>query len=90
MKIILHCLLIGAMMVINFFPIFAVLMTANFRWQSEENLQALVDIQPNRPILVSEYWPGWFDHWFEPFHNTQSTEGKHCNDLIVQPCDCAV
>jgi hypothetical protein len=51
-------------------------MTANFKEESIANLKKLLELQPNRPILVSEYWPGWFDHWFEPIHNTQSVSGK--------------
>ena len=54
---------------------FSVLMTANFKAQSIENMEALLSYQPNRPILVSEFWPGWFDHWFEPIHNTLSVNG---------------
>ena len=50
-------------------------MTANFKAQSIENMEALLSYQPNRPILVSEFWPGWFDHWFEPIHNTLSVNG---------------
>ena len=46
--------------------------TTNFKYDDTENLDALLALQPNRPILVSEYWPGWFDHWFEPFHDTLS------------------
>ena len=50
------------------------LMTANFRWDSEENLKKIKELRPNSPILVSEFWPGWFDHWFEQYHNTLSEE----------------
>jgi len=50
------------------------LMTANFKWKSEEELQRIKELRPNAPILVSEFWPGWFDHWFEPNHNTLSEE----------------
>ena len=57
------------------FFFFSVLMTANFKAQSIENMEALLSYQPNRPILVSEFWPGWFDHWFEPIHNTLSVNG---------------
>ena len=52
-------------------------MTANFKFESTENLDALLALQPNRPILVSEFWPGWFDHWFEPIHNTLNIEGTN-------------
>ncbi len=49
---------------------FSVLMTANFKYDSTENMDVLLKLQPNKPILVSEFWPGWFDHWFEQIHNT--------------------
>ena len=60
-------------------------MTANFKFESTENLDALLALQPNRPILVSEFWPGWFDHWFEPIHNTLNIEGKQFS-LKVHSC----
>ena len=44
-------------------------MTVNFKYESKENMDALLSYQPDRPILVSEFWPGWFDHWMEPVHN---------------------
>merc|ERR1712179_320183 len=31
------------------------LMTANFRWDSEENLKKIKELRPNSPILVSEF-----------------------------------
>ena len=52
-----------------------VLMTANFKYQSIENMDALLELQPHRPILVSEFWPGWFDHWLEPVHNILNLKG---------------
>ena len=42
---------------------FLVFMTANFKYEGTENMEKLLEYQPNRPILVSEFWPGWFDHW---------------------------
>ena len=50
-------------------------MTANFKYQSIENMDELLKLQPNRPILVSEFWPGWFDHWLEPVHNILDLPG---------------
>ena len=66
--------LIPLIFLYHFLP---VLMTANFKFESTENLDALLALQPNRPILVSEFWPGWFDHWFEPIHNTLNIEGTN-------------
>ena len=54
-------------------------MTANFKKDSIENMESLLELQPDRPILVSEYWSGWFDHWFEPVHNNQTVVGTNCN-----------
>ncbi len=51
-------------------------MTANFKYSSIENLDKLRELQPNRPVLVSEFWPGWFDHWFNPIHGTLSIDGE--------------
>ena len=39
-------------------------MTANFQNESIGNMDKLLELQPDRPILISEFWPGWFDHWF--------------------------
>ena len=50
------------------------LMTANFKWNSEAELARIKEIRPDSPILVSEFWPGWFDHWFEPNHNILSEQ----------------
>lgn len=48
------------------------LMTANFKCNSEEELIKLKELRPNAPILVTEFWPGWFDHWFETNHHILS------------------
>jgi len=48
------------------------LMTANFKWHSEDELKRIKELRPDAPIFVSEFWPGWFDHWFEDNHNTLS------------------
>ena len=50
-------------------------MTANFKFNGEAELNQLRALQPNRPLHVTEFWPGWFDHWFEPFHNILSLKG---------------
>ena len=50
------------------------LMTANFKWGSEDELRRIKEIRPDAPVLVSEYWPGWFDHWFEKNHNVLPEE----------------
>jgi beta-galactosidase len=29
----------------------------------EKGMAALAELRPGDPVFVSEYWPGWFDHW---------------------------
>jgi beta-galactosidase len=36
----------------------------------EKGMDALAQLRPGQPLLVSEYWPGWFDHWGHP-HETR-------------------
>jgi len=36
----------------------------------EGGMDALARERPNQPLFVSEYWPGWFDHWGHP-HETR-------------------
>ncbi|XP_019645342.1 PREDICTED: beta-galactosidase-1-like protein 2 [Branchiostoma belcheri] len=45
-----------------------VLMTANFNFNPKKQLGALKKIQPNRPMMVMEFWSGWFDHWGRDHH----------------------
>jgi beta-galactosidase GanA len=50
-----------------------VLATANFQDRPVYELALLKNYQPNKPLMVMEYWTGWFDHWTEK-HHTRSTE----------------
>lgn len=34
-------------------------------------MDALAKERPDQPLFVSEYWPGWFDHWGHP-HETRA------------------
>ena len=27
--------------------------------------------QPDKPLMVAEVWPGWFDHWGERHHKME-------------------
>lgn len=44
-----------------------VLKTVNFQ-DVGSNFDDLKVIQPNRPMMVMEYWTGWFDHWGKQTH----------------------
>lgn len=39
----------------------------------EKGMDALAEVRPGQPLFVSEYWPGWFDHWGHP-HETRPVE----------------
>ena len=43
--------------------------TVNFQDNVEKHLAALADMQPDKPLMVSEFWSGWFDHWGEKHHS---------------------
>ncbi|CAH1154971.1 unnamed protein product [Phaedon cochleariae] len=50
-----------------------VLATANFQNDSIHELTVLKAHQPRKPLMVAEYWTGWYDHWTES-HHTRSVE----------------
>lgn len=47
--------------------------TMNFGNRPEQAAQVAAKAYPGRPLMVMEYWNGWFDHWGEP-HHTRSAE----------------
>nr|XP_023025003.1 beta-galactosidase-1-like protein 3 [Leptinotarsa decemlineata] len=46
--------------------------TVNFGDSPENYLGRLNELQPNKPLMVMEFWIGWFDHWTDN-HQTRST-----------------
>ena len=50
-----------------------VLATVNFNKDPAERLEKLRLFQPDKPLMVAEFWPGWFDHWGEK-HNTMRVD----------------
>ncbi len=58
--------------------------TASFGSRSTERLAALRAHQPSGPLMCSEFWDGWFDHWGAHHHTTtveQST--RDLDDLLA-------
>ncbi|XP_066506979.1 beta-galactosidase-1-like protein 2 [Hoplias malabaricus] len=45
------------------------LRTLNLRKLNYDDLKFLEAVQPNSPMLVMEYWSGWFDGWGSLHHN---------------------
>ena len=42
--------------------------TVNFAFDAKEHLAKLREYQPEGPLMVTEFWSGWFDHWGEQRH----------------------
>jgi len=42
--------------------------TVNFAFEAKEAFAKLREYQPEGPLVVMEFWSGWFDHWGEPHH----------------------
>lgn len=42
--------------------------TVNFAFNASEALTRLREYQPEGPLMVMEFWSGWFDHWGEEHH----------------------
>jgi beta-galactosidase len=38
--------------------------------QHQSQMDKLAAFQPGKPLVVTEYWPGWFDYWGHP-HQTR-------------------
>ena len=46
----------------------------NFRNDMKRNIGQLNQLQPNKAVMVAEFWVGWFDHWGEGHHKIDSNE----------------
>ncbi|MFD8493719.1 beta-galactosidase family protein [Amycolatopsis sp. NPDC059657] len=55
--------------------------TASFGSKSTERLATLREHQPTGPLMCSEFWNGWFDHWGAHHHTT--TVEQSAADLEV-------
>ena len=41
---------------------------------AKSEIPKLLKFRPGRPVLNSEYWDGWFDHWGEHHHGTNADQ----------------
>ena len=51
--------------------------TGSFGGRSRERLATLREHQPTGPLMCSEFWIGWFDHWGAHHHTTSVQESVH-------------
>jgi beta-galactosidase len=49
----------------------------------EKGMEALAQLRPGQPLFVSEYWPGWFDHWGQPHQTRPVAPQKEDLDYIL-------
>lgn len=57
--------------------------TASFGSRSRERLATLRQHQPDGPLMCSEFWDGWFDHWGAHHHTTSVEESaRDLDDLL--------
>ncbi|CAG2169749.1 unnamed protein product [Oppiella nova] len=63
-----------------------VLETINFNSDSLKYLDALRQVQPNKPLFVTEFWPGWFDKWGDKTHHTMDLNffEKEVTDILFK------
>ena len=49
-----------------------ILATVNFGSAPKDNFELLKKFRPGQPCMCTEYWNGWFDHWYEEHHTRGS------------------
>ncbi|KAJ8937460.1 hypothetical protein NQ314_011849 [Rhamnusium bicolor] len=60
------------------------LQTANLGASPENQFRRLLELQPNRPLMVMEFWAGWFDFWTETHQTKDSTTTAGTYERILQ------
>ncbi|MCR5823461.1 MAG: beta-galactosidase [Lachnospiraceae bacterium] len=50
------------------------LATVNFGSNPKDNFALLKKFRPESPLMCTEYWNGWFDHWGEEHHKRDSAD----------------
>ena len=60
------------------------LRTASFGSRARERLATLREYQPTGPLMCSEFWCGWFDHWGGPRHTTDAADAaQELDDMLA-------
>ncbi|KAL1506621.1 hypothetical protein ABEB36_005948 [Hypothenemus hampei] len=62
------------------------LITANFGGDPKSAFDTLEKLQPGRPKMAMEFYPGWFDHWGEQHETTSATDlATNLESIIKYP-----
>jgi beta-galactosidase len=48
---------------------------------AEKGLAIMEKFRPGAPLMIGEYWDGWFDHWGEPHHTTKGKEEAELKEI---------
>ena len=59
--------------------------TVNFAFNAQAALAKLRQYQPEGPLMVMEFWSGWYDHWGEAHHI--SADGSNSIQRSVEALD---
>lgn len=57
--------------------------TANFGSRAAEQFARLREYQPDGPLMCTEFWNGWFDHWKEEHHSRCPQDAADALDEIL-------
>ncbi len=57
--------------------------TGSFGSRARERLAALRVQQPTGPLMCSEFWCGWFDHWGAHHHTTSAADAARELDEVM-------
>ncbi len=60
-----------------------VFMTANFGSRSRDAFEKLREYQPEGPLMCTEFWNGWFDHWGERHHTRSAYDAVQVLEDIL-------
>ena len=58
--------------------------TINFVKKPKENIEKFRIFWPEGPIMVTEFWSGWFDHWREEHHHYGTEELENKTRFILE------
>ncbi|CAH1106183.1 unnamed protein product [Psylliodes chrysocephalus] len=58
--------------------------TTNFGDSPEAYLDKLAQLQPNKPLMVMEFWIGWFDHWTDSHQTRSASDMKDLYERILK------
>lgn len=60
-----------------------ILKTANFGSKATEQFAKLREHQPEGPLMCTEFWNGWFDHWGEEHHKRDPQDAAQALEEIL-------